>query len=157
MKLVGILVLWAISYLAGNLEKKEKVENWLKESALWNKVSENEKLLFSKKQTKRVLVQLSWRIEAVIVLSWCVKLIDKLPALNKELPEDELDGLINKLPIGEDPSKFIAGLNNRDLGKTFFYTREKITNRLMTLRNFFQKQRFKSTHSKSMMILVLMG
>lgn len=127
-----LLILWAISYTATNTDRKERVESWLKETKLWERVSDNEKILFKKKQTKRVLAMLSWRIEAVVVLCWCVGLLEELPPLNSELPEDELEELNSKLPIGKDVKEveaFLRNLKYRDKEEIFL---ENIVNEMAT-------------------------
>ena len=63
-----ILALWAVSYVAANLEERDEIANWLKTWSLWNKLSENEKKLFNEELPENVLMDFSWHIEAVIVL-----------------------------------------------------------------------------------------
>jgi hypothetical protein len=129
-----ILVLWAISFLASNLNDKEEIESWLKRTALWDNVSEREKKLFTEDLSQRALVDFSWRVEAVIVLCWAVNLLEDLPGLDSELTDEELDDLMARLPIGENPGFFLSTLTYRNREAIFI---ENIINEMITsyLRN----------------------
>jgi hypothetical protein len=124
-----ILVLWAISYVASRLDEREEIESWLKRTALWDKVTESERKLFTDDLPQKVLINFSWRFEAVIVLCWAVNLLAHLPNLDEEIPEEELDDLMLKLPIGEDPQLFLNTLTYRDKEEVFI---ENITNEMIT-------------------------
>ncbi|MDB4923510.1 DUF4272 domain-containing protein [Mucilaginibacter sp.] len=129
-----ILILWAVSYVAGNLHEKDIVESWLKTTVLWDKVSEHEKKLFEGEISQRTLIDFSWRVEAGIVLSWVVNLIEDLPGLDSQMSDDDLDELMAKLPINENPDFFLSTLVFRDKEEIFI---ENITNEMITsyLRN----------------------
>jgi len=124
-----ILVLWAISYVASRLDEREEIASWLKRTKLWDKVTEPERKLFTDDLPQNVLISFSWRIEAVIVLCWAVNLLAHLPNLYEEMPEEELDDLMVKLPIGEDPQLFLNSLTYRDKEEIFI---ENITNEMIT-------------------------
>jgi hypothetical protein len=129
-----ILILWAVSYVAGNLDEKDVVESWLKTNVLWDKVSEYEKRLFEGEVSQTILINFSWRIEAVIVLSWVVNLIKDLPALDSQISDNDLDELMAKLPIDENPDSFLSTLTFRNKEEIFI---ENIINEMITsyLRN----------------------
>ncbi|MDP9081733.1 MAG: DUF4272 domain-containing protein [Bacteroidota bacterium] len=129
-----ILVLWAVSYVAGNLDEKDLIEGWLKTTVLWDKVSEREKKLFEQEVSQRELIDFSWRIEACIVLSWAVNLMENLPGLDSQMADDELDELMVKLPINENPNFFLSTLTLRNKEEIFT---ENIVNEMITsyLRN----------------------
>jgi len=124
-----ILVLWALSYLSYNLVQKDKIEEWLKKEALWEYVSENERLFFKEAPTDQKLADFSWQIEAVIVLSWTVGLLKKLPSLNSEISDEELDELMEKLPIEKNPQQFLESLSYIDKDDIFI---ENIVNEMIT-------------------------
>jgi hypothetical protein len=124
-----ILVLWAVSYLSYNLIQKDKIEGWLKNEGLWDSVSENERLFFKETPTEQKLADFSWQIEAVIVLSWAVGLLKKLPALNSEISNEELDELMEKLPIKKNPEQFLESLSYIDKDDIFI---ENIVNEMIT-------------------------
>lgn len=84
-----ILVLWAISYVAGRLDEKEEIESWLIRTALWEKVTERERKLFTDDLPQKVLINFSWRIEAAIVLCWAVNLLAHMPKLDEDMPEED--------------------------------------------------------------------
>lgn len=129
-----ILILWAVSYLSYNPGEKKEIETWLRSSALWERVSDYEKKLFTDKLPKKELEGFSWRIEAVIVLSWAVNLLAKLPELDSTITDEELGNLMGKFPIAKNPDTFLASLNYRSKEDIFA---ENIVNELITsyLRN----------------------
>jgi hypothetical protein len=124
-----ILILWAVSFVAGSPAEKGIVENWLKTTGLWDKVSEREKKLFEEEVSQRELTDFSWRIEACIVLSWAVNLIENLPDLDSQMTDDELDELMIKLPINENPNFFLSTLTFRNKEEIFI---ENIINEMIT-------------------------
>lgn len=124
-----ILILWAVSYVAANLEEKNEVAEWLKTWDLWDKVSDNEKKLFAEELPERTLVDFSWHIEAVIVLCWALNLLENLPDLDTEISNDDLDALTAKLPIGENPEVFLSLLAYRNKEEIFI---ENIINEMIT-------------------------
>jgi len=124
-----ILILWAVSFVATNIGEKEEVAAWLKEYDLWDKVSERERKLFTEQLPERDLMDLSWRIEAVVVLCWVVNLLEELPDLNDEISDYALDDLMAKLPINENPVVFLNTLGYRDQEEIFI---ENIINEMIT-------------------------
>jgi hypothetical protein len=129
-----ILILWAVSYLSYNLTQKDPIEKWLKDTGLWESVTKNERLFFQGGIAERKLEEFSWQIEATIVLSWAVGLLKKLPDLNSEISNQELDVLMEKLPIEQNPDLFLESLSYIDKEQIFI---ENITNEMITghLRN----------------------
>lgn len=124
-----ILVLWAMSYTATNLTEKSEIEGWLKSSSLWSRVSENEKELFTQDVSKKTLIDFSWHIEACIVLCWAVNLLENLPDLDSKLSEADLNTLLAKLPIDQNPEFFLNSLIYRNKEEIFI---ENIINEMMT-------------------------
>lgn len=124
-----ILILWAVSYVATNLDEKDEIAEWLKTWALWDKVSEQEKKLFTEELPEISLMDFSWHIEAVVVLCWAVNLLEVLPDLNVEMTDSESDALMAKLPIDENPEIFLSILAYRDKEEIFV---ENIINEMIT-------------------------
>jgi len=124
-----ILILWAVSCVATDADEKPAVMTWLKASNLWDKVSEREKELFTGELPERALMDFSWRIESVIVLCWAVNLLDVLPGLDAELSDPDLNILLDKLPIGKNPERFLNSLTYRDKEEIFV---ENIINEMIT-------------------------
>jgi len=124
-----ILILWAVSYLSYNPSEKAEIESWLKSSILWERISEREKKIFNEDLPQKSLIDFSWKIEAVIVLSWAVNLIEKLPRLDTKISDQELDELMSKLPITENPNYFLTLLSFRNKEEIFI---ENIINEMIT-------------------------
>ena len=124
-----ILVLWAVSYLSYNLDEKAKIENWLRSTVLWNKVSDHEKKLFTEELQQKHLISFSWNIEAVVVLCWALQLINDLPNLDGKNSAIPLDEIMDKLPINENPDLFLSTLSYRSKEEIFI---ENITNEMIT-------------------------
>jgi hypothetical protein len=124
-----LLVLWAVSSLAGNMGKKQAVEGWLKKTVLWDKLSPNEKKIFIGKPSKQVLIDFTWQLESVIVLCWTVNLLAILPDLNNQLSDEDMKELWNRLPIGENPDAFLNTLEFRNKEDIFI---ENIINEMAT-------------------------
>lgn len=124
-----ILVLKAVLYAVENIEDVNYAKTWLEENNLWIHVSENEKLLFTKKQTKTVLNKLSWRIEAFIVLCWAVNLIENLPNLDDNIEDIEIDKLFERITIEKDLDTFVSKLSYRTKEDILM---ENLTNELIT-------------------------
>jgi hypothetical protein len=124
-----ILILWAVSYVAANLNEKYEIANWLKICGLWDRVSEEEKKLFTEDLSERALMDFSWHLEAVVVLCWAVNLLEVLPDLNTQISDSAVDGLMAKLPICENPEIFLSILEYRDKEEIFI---ENIINEMIT-------------------------
>jgi len=124
-----ILILWAVSNIALNLNEKDEVADWLKRSMLWDSVSPRERELFAGNTNERALMNFSWQIEAFIVLCWAVNLLDDIPDLSTSLTDQELVGLRKQLPINHDPTEFLANISYRNKEEIFI---ENIINELVT-------------------------
>jgi hypothetical protein len=124
-----ILILWALSYVASNLGEKDEIATWMKAWGLWDKVSEREKKLFTEELPERSLMNFSWHIEGVIVLSWAVNLLEELPDPTTKISDSALDALMAKLPIAENPELFLSTLAYRDKEEIFI---ENIINEMIT-------------------------
>jgi hypothetical protein len=101
-----ILILVYLAYVSEVPEEKENVIAFLKANFLWDKVSPGEEELFQKDElTDQDVVNISWRSEAVWLLLWTIKKVDKL-----ELPTEqvEISEIVSRLPeFLTDPSEFI--------------------------------------------------
>jgi hypothetical protein len=139
-----LLILWGLSYLASNLDKKDDVEGWFKTEGLWEHVSERERRIFVEELSQQTLVDLSWGIEAALVLAWAVNLVNQLPDLNIGMSEDVFDEFEGKLPIGENPEEFVSSLKYRDEEEIFI---ENSINELVT--THLRDQYFNGTRSSS--------
>jgi hypothetical protein len=126
-----IIILWIVSYLASYPNEKQRLEDWLKKESLWDRVSENEALMFTEDPPKNKIDRFSWQIEAALVLAWCVNIIEVLPDLYEALPDDEMEAFTIKLPLLKDPKPFLTSLRFRN--KEEILT-ENIINELITSR-----------------------
>jgi len=100
-------------------EKPEEIVNWIKSEGLWNDLSPQEQEVFSvpisnelspeEKAWKQRAMQsnlLTWRIEALQILLWCLGKLEHL-----EWPEEKCDGteIRDIMPgLGESTKRFIA-------------------------------------------------
>ncbi len=96
---------------------------------LWEKVSHAEKLLFQKKQPKRVLIHLTWRLQAMLVLCWCVDLVTELPSLDADVDSIDFESIIDQLPVFDDLGDFLENLHYRAKEEIFI---ENIINEIAT-------------------------
>lgn len=115
-----ILILVYLGYVSEVNEAKNDVIEFLKANNLWNKVSEDEKLLFLKDElTEQEFINIAWRVEAVWILLWCIKKIDKI-----ELPINTIEHqeIINRLPdFLSDPIDFIQNSEIRSTSEILDY------------------------------------
>ena len=59
--------------------------DWLKDEALWDELSPDESAYaMAQEPTQKETINVSWRSEALIVLLWAVRKIEKLPAPNEQ-------------------------------------------------------------------------
>jgi hypothetical protein len=123
-----ILVLWALSELA-NDPNSIGVDAWLRNAHLWGTVSEHEKNLLAGEKTQDILIDMSWGIEAALVLGWAVNLVKELPDLDAQFSQTEFEAFIDTFPINEDPAKFLEALTYRDKEEIFI---ENIINEMIT-------------------------
>ncbi len=107
-----ILILTYLNYILEVPEEKEKVINFLESNNLWNKVSNEEKVLFKKSDlTEQESINISWRSEAIWILLWALNKVDNL-----ELPIDQanINEIVSKLPnFLSDPTDFIENAEVR--------------------------------------------
>jgi Domain of unknown function (DUF4272) len=101
-----ILVLVYLAYFSEVPDERENVIDFLKTNSLWDKVSQDEKVLFQKEElTDQETANISWRSEGVWLLLWTINKVDKL-----ELPTEqvEISEIVSRLPkFLTDPSEFI--------------------------------------------------
>jgi len=95
---------------ASHNEDSTKIVTWLKSEGLWDDVSPKERsFLQSKKPTNGQLINASWRVEALYILLWALRLI---PSLEVGKTPSERFGLTDLLPFLGPTSEFI---NNSEL------------------------------------------
>jgi hypothetical protein len=101
-----ILVLFYLIYVSQVPEERENVIEFLKHNSLWEKVSPDEKELYQREElTRKQIVNISWRLEAIWLLLWTINKVDIL-----ELPTTKIDvdEIISRLPhFLTDPKAFI--------------------------------------------------
>jgi hypothetical protein len=104
----------ALSYVVGlafGAEPEFLIKN-LKDYALWDFVTEKEKsLLKAPEILPEEENELSWIVEAIQALAWCLGVIDMD---NFEGCSDELS---SKFPMNEDPKNFIIGSSLRSISE----------------------------------------
>lgn len=91
-----LLCLTYLCYATEDEESKEQVIDFLKKENLWDSVTDDEKLLFTKpKLTDQERVNISWRSEAIWLLLWTIQKVDEL-----DLPLDEVNiaDIVDRLP-----------------------------------------------------------
>lgn len=110
-----MMILYAIGYLVHNLNDKDRIKRWLKDENIWEKVSENEKKFFNDNSpSEELIMDLSWRIESALTLAWCLKKVDKLPLLDCDNNDKELDEFQANIPeLGESLKSFLSNLEYR--------------------------------------------
>jgi len=80
-----ILILTYLNYYLEEPDSKDEVIEFLKSENIWNSVSEIEKEYFEGELTEQDKVNISWRTEAIWLLLWTIKKVDKL-----ELPIEQV-------------------------------------------------------------------
>lgn len=108
-----VLILTYLNYVSEVPEEREKVIDFLKNTnSLWGSVSPNEKGLFLKENlTDQEYANISWRSEAIWLLLWTIKKVDKL-----ELPTEQVDvnEIVLRLPnFLSDTTEFIQSATIR--------------------------------------------
>jgi len=95
---------------ASHDEDRTKILSWLKSEGLWDDTSPKERsFLQSKKPTNKQLINASWRVEALYLLLWALRLI---PSLDVGKTPYEQFRLTELLPFMGPTSEFI---NNSEL------------------------------------------
>lgn len=95
---------------ASHDEDRTKILSWLKSEGLWDDTSPKERsFLQSKKPTNKQLINASWRVEALYLLLWALRLI---PYLDVGKTPSEQFRLTELLPFMGPTSEFI---NNSEL------------------------------------------
>lgn len=95
---------------ASHDEDRTKILSWLKSEGLWDDTSPKERsFLQSKKPTNKQLINASWRVEALYLLLWALRLI---PSLDVGQTPSEQFRLTELLPFMGPTSEFI---NNSEL------------------------------------------
>lgn len=95
---------------ASHDEDRTKILSWLKSEGLWDDTSPKERsFLQSKKPTNKQLINASWRVEALYLLLWALRLI---PSLDVGKTPSEQFRLTELLPFMGPTSEFI---NNSEL------------------------------------------
>lgn len=100
-----MLILTYLNYRKDVPEQKEELIKFLRSHSLWEKVSPKEKEQFLKEElTHQEIINISWRSEAIWLLLWAIKKVDKL-----ELPIEQVQvkEILARLPdLLEDPEVF---------------------------------------------------
>lgn len=126
-----MMILYAISYSVHNLKERPDIIQWFKEEKIWEKVSPNEKeFLSNPNPDENTLMDLSWRIESALTLGWCLKKVDKLPRLDNDNNEREIEEFQKNVPeIGDSLMLFLTNLEYRDFAQIY---EENLLNELAT-------------------------
>ena len=96
---------------ASHKEDGTKMVSWLKSEGLWDDVSPKERrFLQSKKPTNRQIINASWRVEALYILLWALRLI---PSLEVGKTPTERLRLTDLLPFLGRTSEFISNCELR--------------------------------------------
>jgi len=76
---------------AGNGEDRKKIVAWLKKEALWEHVTEEEKVFFeSQRPTKQGIINATWRVESLAVLLWALQKLNALGNLSDSCDTDSI-------------------------------------------------------------------
>lgn len=126
-----MMILYTISFAVNNLHERRNIVDWFKEEKVWNKVSPNEKdFLIDSEPDENTLMDLSWRIESALTLGWCLKKVKKLPRLDQENNENEIEEFQQNVPeIGDSLMLFLKQLEYRDFNEIY---EENLLNELAT-------------------------
>lgn len=126
-----MMIFYAIGYVVHNLDDRQKIIDWFKTENLWGKVSENEKeFLNAKSPDENLIMDLSWRIESALTLGWCLKRVNKLPKLDNDNNEMELEEFQNNVPeLGESLKDFLSNLEFRNIDEIY---EENLLNEIST-------------------------
>ena len=126
-----MMIFYAIGYAVQNSEERTSIIDWLKAENIWDKVSEEEKAFLSNnKPTEEELISLSWRIEGALTLAWCLNKVKKLPRLDIDNNEKEIDEFQNNVPaIGDSLTTFLSNLEYRSKDEIY---EENLLNELAT-------------------------
>jgi hypothetical protein len=111
-----LLCLTYLCYAIEDEDSKNEVIDFLKNEDLWDNVSEDERLLFTKpKLTDQERVNVSWRSEAIWLLLWTIHKVDEL-----DLPIDEVNiaDIVDRLPkLMSSTKDFIESATIRTTGE----------------------------------------
>ncbi|MEP6820133.1 MAG: DUF4272 domain-containing protein [bacterium] len=92
---------------------RNDIITWLKEDGLWNELSPTElAYILVEQPTEKQTINASWQSEALLVLLWALRKVEKLPAANEQCDTSLFQEL---LPPYADTSasQFIASTNRR--------------------------------------------
>ena len=109
------MVLTYLNYVSEEPDDREEVIKFLKEQALWNSVSNDEKDLFSKELSDREHINISWRSEAIWLLLWVIKKMQTI-----DLPNDEVSipQILELLPdFMTDTKEFVQSASMRTVSE----------------------------------------
>lgn len=102
---------------ASHDEDRTKILSWLKSEGLWDDTSPKERsFLQSKKPTNKQLINASWRVEALYLLLWALRLI---PSLDVGQTPSEQFRLTELLPFMGPTSEFINNSELRGEGEIY--------------------------------------
>lgn len=126
-----MMILYSIGYAVHTLEDRPQIIEWLKAENIWERVSPIEKDFFKNPSPEEnLLTGLSWRIEGSMTLGWCLNKLPKLPRLDVEDNDAEIDLFQNEIPgIGDKLTSFLTNLEFRDLAEIY---EENLLNELAT-------------------------
>jgi Domain of unknown function (DUF4272) len=126
-----IIILSTMSYASHALNERPDLMVWLTNQNLWDKVSPREHaFLIEKEPNEDLLIDMSWRIEAALVLGWALDIINNLHDIDNATDRQTLDYFLKKIPaIGSDTRAFLQDLKYRNTDEVF---EENILNEMAT-------------------------
>lgn len=126
-----MIILFAISHAAFNLDDRDDIIDWFKDEKIWKKVSSTEKAFLQDLiPEENMRIELSWRIESALTLGWCLKKVNLLPPLNARNNQKSIDQLINNIPdIGDPVTSFLSELEYRNFDEIY---EENLLNEMAT-------------------------
>lgn len=115
-----ILVLTYLNYIVEVPESKKEIIKFFKTEKIWDSVSEVEKEYFKNELTEQDKINISWRTEAIWMLLWMIKKVDKL-----ELPisQVEVNNILERMPeFMTDTKDFISKAELRTVAEILDYS-----------------------------------
>ena len=78
LRALGLYVVWCIAL---NYDDRKGYITWIEKNNFKNLFSENEiAFIYANPAPKQQIVNISWHCERLLILLWCLDLIDDLPA-----------------------------------------------------------------------------
>lgn len=126
-----MMILHAMAEAANDLTLRPEIIAWLQEEKIWEHVSPAEKkFLEEPSPEEQVCIEMSWRAEGALVLSWCLNCIEELPALDSDDNSVIFQDFFNNVPhLGESLMVFLTKLEFRNMEEIY---EENLLNELAT-------------------------